>query len=121
MARNGHTSNEDHFVSVRPGTAAFLGAAAGLFDLCVFTAGCKEYADKVAAQLYYEQWTLSSLHSISSSRLEEVLKNMRVKEGAVHALLQFFCTTPRGGSSSWKELTTDSEDNGRGERARRES
>jgi hypothetical protein len=81
----------------------------------------QEYADKVAAQLYYEQWTLSSLHSISSSRLEEVLKNMRVKEGAVHALLQFFCTTPRGGSSSWKELTTDSEDNGRGERARRES
>jgi hypothetical protein len=38
----------------------------------------KEYADKVAAQLYHEQWTLASLQSISPSRLEDVLRHMRV-------------------------------------------
>ena len=38
----------------------------------------KDYADKVAAQLYHEQWTLASLQSISSSRLEDVLRHMRV-------------------------------------------
>ena len=37
-----------------------------------------EYADKVAAQLYHEQWSLSSLKAISSSRLEELFRNMRV-------------------------------------------
>ena len=38
----------------------------------------REYADKVASQLYHEQWTLASLQSISPSRLEDVLRHMRV-------------------------------------------
>jgi hypothetical protein len=50
----------------------------GMRDVLREILNTKEYADKVAAQLYYEQWTISSLHSIAARRLEDVLRHMRV-------------------------------------------
>jgi len=48
----------------------------------------KEYADKVASQLYHEQWTLKTLSSLAPDTLRAVLLRMRVKEGAVHSIIQ---------------------------------
>ncbi|EKX47758.1 hypothetical protein GUITHDRAFT_151958 [Guillardia theta CCMP2712] len=48
----------------------------------------KEYADRVAAQLYHEQWTLAALQALACEKLDDILRRMRVKEGAVHAILQ---------------------------------
>jgi hypothetical protein len=47
-----------------------------------------EYADKVASQLYHEQWTLKTLATLPAERLGAVLGRMRVKEGAVHSIIQ---------------------------------
>lgn len=48
------------------------------------------YADKVAAQLFEEQWNIEVLKRMSSNDLTSVLRKMHVKEGAVHAIMQAF-------------------------------
>eukprot|EP00960_Hanusia_phi_P046429 757823-Hanusia_phi.AAC.1 len=39
----------------------------------------KEYADRVAAQLYHEQWTLAALQALAVEKLEDILRRMRVR------------------------------------------
>jgi len=48
------------------------------------------YADKVAAQLYQEQWTLELLQEMPSEELSRVLQSIKVKEGAILSILHFF-------------------------------
>mmetsp|Transcript_22259 Transcript_22259/g.51726 ORF Transcript_22259/g.51726 Transcript_22259/m.51726 type:complete len:779 (-) Transcript_22259:244-2580(-) len=48
------------------------------------------YADKVAAQLYEEQWTVQVLKSMPANELADLLRKTRVKAGAVHAIVTAF-------------------------------
>jgi len=47
----------------------------------------RDYADRIAAQLYYDEWTLEALKPLSEARLFDTLTKMKVKEGAVYALM----------------------------------
>jgi hypothetical protein len=49
-----------------------------------------DYADKVAAQLFEEQWTVPVLKAMPARELEGHLRRIRVKAGAVHAIVTAF-------------------------------
>jgi hypothetical protein len=45
-----------------------------------------DYADRVAARLYHEQWSLETLRPLAPEGLEAVLRRLGVREGAVYAI-----------------------------------
>ena len=48
------------------------------------------YADKVASQLHLEQWSIPLLEGTEPDELMAILRRIKVKEGAVHAILASF-------------------------------